>query len=472
MKLSPLRRRYRRKCNLEDFLPVDGTIRIPVSGSVPLSKAARYLMDSRDFQRLRGVRQLGPAHLVYPGATHTRFEHSLGTYSLSLRYVRALLAKDDFYHFPNSPTDMAKLLVASSLLHDIGHYPFSHLFEEIGSLPGLTLEKHEDRARQIILSSEIAKILKEYWGLDPELVTRAIKGDGLRDGFAVMSTALDSVLDLDKMDYLIRDSVHCGVDFGFALDTERFLCGLTVNRNNASIALSTKAQSYIPTLITVRNAMYSEVYWHKTVRAAGAMLKTLIYLLCERKALTQSELRSLLNSQDDIVSHRLYSLAKQLQDVRLQTLARPFLFRRRGLFKMVYVFSATNSKDKPQAMGFFKDILEEKRVDLSVCLRKAQALERIIRQCGTPLKSGDLLVEDTPVKPGHEAFELDNLQLFDERTHTFVGPSYDISMVDNHLRKSRRVFVFCNPSTAHLCTAFSTSDWEDIFLKTTTEPAR
>lgn len=455
--------RRRRNLTLADILTFDASIRIPVSGTIPFAAEVKRIIETPLFQRLRGVRQLGPTHFVYPGALHTRFEHSLGTYALSLRYVEAMLRQKEFCRFAEHPVDMARVLIASALLHDIGHYPFSHLIEEIGPLPHLIPNKHEDRAQTLILDSEIGAILKRHWEIDPMIVCKTIRGVELKGGFAVMASALSGVLDLDKMDYLVRDSIHCGVTFGNALDSNRFLTGLRIDVDNECICLSTKAESYIPTLITIRNLMYNEVYWHKTVRASGAMIKTLIFRLNESNELDKRELEQLFTSQDDRVAFRLDQLAAESRQAHLRSLSSPFVFNGRGLFKMIYVFGTSVANGKPRAKRFFESILTRSQVSLAECLHKAEALETAIRRLLPKIKAGDILVEDTPVKSGHEAFDLQNIRLMNERSGRFVKASYDIGAADDLLDNTRRVFVFCDPRRSAYCNALTHGQWENIF---------
>src|SRR5437870_5575485 len=105
------------------FGQFDAKIRLPVSGSVLVTKEVRGIIDTPEFQRLRGIRQLGPAFFVFPGANHTRFEHSLGTYSLALRYLERLLGFATFQSACEPLDETVKLTVLAALLHDIGHYP-------------------------------------------------------------------------------------------------------------------------------------------------------------------------------------------------------------------------------------------------------------------------------------------------------------------------------------------------------------
>lgn len=450
---------------LDKVLKFGGFVRIPVSGSVPLASEVRSILDTRAFQRLRGVRQLGPTHFVFPGAVHTRFEHSLGTYALSLRYVEALLKNKEFYQLGIEAHILAKVLIAGALLHDIGHYSFSHLVEEIGRLPNVTLARHEDRASAIIMGSEIKEILVNEWRLNPTMVCQVITGKGLRDGLAVIASALNSVLDFDKMDYLIRDSIHCGVNFGLALDREQFLGGLRVDIENSRICLLTKAESYVAALLTVRNLMYNEVYWHKTVRAAGAMVKVLIYRLCEIGVLTSESLGVLLHSTDDMASVQLSCLAKKSKKRQLITLAAPLVYQGRGLYKRVYAFGMAFADGKPIAQRLFSEILNITRdeTQLSTCVQIASSVEVAIRKFVPSIGRGDILVEVTPVRQGHDTFDVQKMRVFDERSGKHVAPSYDLEAADSLLDKCRRVFIFCQPDRSRYLKELTDTDWENVF---------
>ena len=155
------------------FGKFDSKLRIPVSGSVLLSKEIRAIIDTPQFQRLRGVRQLGPTIFVFPGANHTRFEHSLGAYFLALKYLEKLLSIPNFKSICEPIEDSIKLFTLSALLHDIGHYPYSHWIEEIEKFPnGMKLPTHEERAQEIICSGTIGEILHDEWRVDPKTLFR------------------------------------------------------------------------------------------------------------------------------------------------------------------------------------------------------------------------------------------------------------------------------------------------------------
>jgi uncharacterized protein len=204
-------------------------------------------------QRLRYVRQLGLAHLVYPGATHTRFEHALGTYHLASRTL-SLLNYDD------------PVVRAGMLLHDIGHYPFSHALEEIGA------PHHEDVGRALILDGVIADILTNTLGPDaPHQVCALIRGESTNPLRGLVASSLD----LDKIEYLNRDAFMCGVPYG-QIDVDRLIHAMIVVGDPPVLALREKGLAALESLLFAKYQMYRNVYWHHAVRSATAMYKRLV----------------------------------------------------------------------------------------------------------------------------------------------------------------------------------------------------
>jgi HD superfamily phosphohydrolase len=204
-------------------------------------------------QRLRYVRQLGLAHLVYPGATHTRFEHALGTYHLASRTLE-LLEQD------------APLVRAAMLLHDIGHYPFSHALEEIGA------PHHEDVARPLILDGPVAAILRAELGASaPEALFALIRGQSTNPLQGLVAGSLD----LDKIEYLKRDAFMCGVPYG-QIDVDRLIHAMVLVGDPPKVGLREKGLAALESLLFAKYQMYRNVYWHHAVRSATAMYKRLV----------------------------------------------------------------------------------------------------------------------------------------------------------------------------------------------------
>ncbi len=320
--LDKLQHRYLLSTKVDEFslrtsfIP---TLRIPTEIDVNTTKRVIEMIEGPYFQRLRNIRQIGPAHLVYPGAIHTRFEHSLGCYNNARRYLEVLLRQPRFSFAIEDESDVLAVLLAA-LLHDIGHYPFSHPVEDgwrivkgtKGDVPEL---RHEHLAKNIIFgtnlppnvikslgveNSQLAELIKKDWGVDPEMVCRLISGDELKnDKEALLSSIINGPIDADKMDYLERDSIHAGVPYGRYIDKNRFFASLTMNQTGNAICLTDKGRIAAETFIFCRYAMTSEVYWHHAVRAANAMIINAIKILIHDVGITNDELLEIFFLSDD-----------------------------------------------------------------------------------------------------------------------------------------------------------------------------
>src|SRR5207302_9756068 len=182
------------------------------------------LLGTPEFLRLDGIKQLGFVSRVWPGAKHSRFEHSLGVFALTRRALRALRPSLDATLRP-SPADL-DTVAAAALLHDVGHYPFSHAIEELGP-PVL---RHEEVGRDIVENGAVAAVLERDWGLDPRRVANLIEPrEPLGPVDALLVRLLSGTLDMDKLDYLPRDAKGCNVPYG-RVDTPRLLDALRIRR--------------------------------------------------------------------------------------------------------------------------------------------------------------------------------------------------------------------------------------------------
>src|SRR5438045_6154242 len=242
-------------------------IRDPLWNNIRVEPLALELIDTAAFQRLRYVRQLGLAFLVYPGATHSRFEHALGTYHLARR---ALTLFEEHPDFGSLPRDECTLVRVAALLHDVGHYPFSHALEEIGAL------HHEDVARPLITEGSVAALLSSRLGEDaPGKVFDLIRG---RSDSALQGLISGS-LDLDKIEYLKRDAFMCGVPYG-EIDVDRLTNSLVLiddpDTGRRSLGVQEKPLSALESLWFAKYQMYRNVYWQHAVRSATAMYKRLV----------------------------------------------------------------------------------------------------------------------------------------------------------------------------------------------------
>ena len=241
-------------------------IRDPLWNNIRVDPRALRLVDTPVFQRLRYVRQLGWAYLVYPGATHARFEHALGAYHLAGITLRRLEEEGALREVAD---DEPAIVRAALLLHDVGHYPFSHALEEIGA------PHHEDVARPLITSGEVAQVLREIAPDAPERILALVRGRSNSPLQGLVSGSLD----LDKIEYLRRDAFMCGVPYG-EIDVERLLNALTLavdpSMGRLAIAVREKGLSALESLLFAKYQMYRNVYWHHAVRSATSMYKRLV----------------------------------------------------------------------------------------------------------------------------------------------------------------------------------------------------
>src|SRR5687768_9343776 len=242
-------------------------IRDPLWNNIRVGPLTLRLIDTREFQRLRYVRQLGLAYLVYPGATHSRFEHALGTFHLARRALGLLEERDELR---NVTTEQRADVWVAALLHDIGHYPFSHALEEIGA------PHHEEIAQPILTTGTLATIIAEARGAGaPGRVHALIRGSSE----SPLQGLISGSLDLDKIEYLKRDALMCGVPYG-EVDVDRLTNSMVVvadpETGRKRIGVVEKALAAIESLLFAKYQMYRNVYWHHTVRSATAMYKRIV----------------------------------------------------------------------------------------------------------------------------------------------------------------------------------------------------
>ena len=199
------------------------TMRIPHGLSLPLTPRLQAAIDTPEMRRLARMGQLGLVSLVYPGAVHSRFEHSLGVFRLAVAFVDRLQADTTFAELVSS--EDASAFLAASLLHDVGHWPFCHPIEDmrLAEFP-----RHESFLRGILLGGELADVLRRDWGVAPERVASLVEGTAADPAGRLLASLLSGPVDVDKMDYLARDSLHAGVPYGRHFDEERLLASLCV----------------------------------------------------------------------------------------------------------------------------------------------------------------------------------------------------------------------------------------------------
>ncbi len=249
-------------------------VRIPPGDTVPLTPRVRSLLDTQPVRRLARISQLGLVSLVYPGAVHTRLEHSLGVYRLALEFLRRLRSDPRFA--AQVTENDAAAFVAAALLHDVGHWAYCHPLEDMG-LP--EIPTHESLVPDILAHNELAGVLMSEWELDPARVAALVTGTANDPAGRLLQSLLSGPVDVDKMDYLARDSLHAGVPYGSHFDRERLLASLCLDDSGGSLAITSKGRTAAELMVFARYVMFSEVYWHHAVRAATAMLQRAIWLV-------------------------------------------------------------------------------------------------------------------------------------------------------------------------------------------------
>ncbi|MGZ3642717.1 MAG: HD domain-containing protein [Ktedonobacteraceae bacterium] len=268
------------------LLPDDqptSTVRDSLYDLISLGPREEKLIGSVPFLRLQKIKQLGFVYRIWPGATHTRYEHSLGCYYLAVRALRSLLQRGDKGGLFGVSISSVQTLIVAALLHDIGHYPFSHTIEELG----YPIISHEKVGRSIIEKSEIATILERDYHLSPERVADFIDPPKIRALPAddqLLNSLLSGALDVDKLDYLPRDARACNVPYG-GVDVARLQLALRIHSNNHNqrrIVVTHKGISPLHSLLHARQEMFDNIYWHHTARAMQVMLMRSVHeaMLC------------------------------------------------------------------------------------------------------------------------------------------------------------------------------------------------
>ncbi|MFP3985160.1 MAG: HD domain-containing protein [Candidatus Bathyarchaeia archaeon] len=239
-----------------------GEIKDPVHGYVYVTKTQKDILDSFPMQRLHRLRQLAGAEYVYPGANHTRFEHSIGAMYLAQRLtensnVSQYLSKENML-----------MVHLAALLHDVGHGPFSHVFEHL--LEKFLDKTHEEMTVWVIEKSELVDILEKA-GYAAEVVAKLAIGALQDKEKAFMNQIIQSAVDVDKLDFIVRDTYHTGAKYG-NVDVFRLIHMLDVLDNN--LAVDAGALSTLESFILARIESFKSIYFHRVSRAAQIMLAT------------------------------------------------------------------------------------------------------------------------------------------------------------------------------------------------------
>lgn len=304
-------------------LPPVAEIRDPVHGYVKITEAERDVIDTPFVQRLRRIHQLAGAYMVYPGAVHTRFDHVTGAMHVAGEIAEALSLWVDL-----TPDQIQEIRLAA-LLHDVGHGPFSHTFEEV--LADKSSTTHEDISQRIIAETSIRDALNKH-GFSPKKMSDfAIGKQPAKPAF--MNEIIAGGLSADIMDYLLRDSYFTGVEYG-KVDVQRVIDSLRVA--DKQLALDNAGLYAFEALLLARYEMFKAVYFHRTVRSAELMLANSMKLADDALHLTDlSTIEDYLEMTDETVLHDLVTLdPSNAQQKEARQLA--IGFRDRRLVKCVF----------------------------------------------------------------------------------------------------------------------------------------
>lgn len=301
------------------------------------------LINTREFQRLRRIKQLGMSEMVFPGGNHSRFAHAIGVMHNARRFLERI------GKLATVTIEQRTAVLIAALLHDLGHGPFSHAFEKI------TGEDHESRTVEIITNTEtevnqvlrshdasLPELLRKFFEVDPESAPGPIP--------AYLVQVISSQLDADRFDYLLRDSHATGAEYG-RFDSRWIIQHLLIDEGKKRLYLSKKARTAAETYVFARYHMYRAVYFHKTTRAAEVMLKLLFQrfkmLLSENKNIVPNAPQTLIDAftsqgamplsdylqLDDYTVSEFFKACQAATDQQLSELATGILDRK--LYKAV-----------------------------------------------------------------------------------------------------------------------------------------
>ena len=319
----------------------------PIHDFIRLNSTEQQIIETPVFQRLRRIKPLSGAHLTYPGAQHTRFEHSLGVMHIAGMAGNSLSSKEQM---PTSDINDVRL---AALLHDIGHDPFSHLFEEV--LQKKKRITHEQIGKEIILKSEIGDIISK--AADKKKINRLAVGEGSKQ---FENEIISGALSADMMDYLLRDGYFTGAEHA-KIDHNRITNSFEVYKNK--LALQSSALVNFETMMISRFQMFKAVYFHKTVRAGEVMLLEAMSLADDYLGLSAMSVQDYVRQTDDTILEQLTSLPEDTSELRdAKKIADDYQDRK--LFKCVFekILSGKTSPGKNTLKQFKTDIAKKSKL--------------------------------------------------------------------------------------------------------------
>jgi HD superfamily phosphohydrolase len=375
-----------------------GEIKDPVHGYVYISEAEKNIIDTYPMQRLRRLRQLAGSEYVYPGANHTRFEHCVGVMYLAGKVLEnpnvSRLVEDE-------EAQVARL---AALLHDVGHGPFSHVFEHL--LVRKLDRTHEDITSWIVEKSEVADTLGKM-GYKPEEIGKLAVGKLHKPNRAFLDQIISSAVDADKQDFIVRDTYHTGAEYGF-IDVFRLIHALDVLGEN--LAVEVGALSALESFIIARIESFKSIYFHRVGRAAQIMLAIAMEKANEELGLTAFKTPEEYLAMDD---YTVWAAAKKCEKSKriIEDL------ERRRMLKCVYERTFYD-KDTMISNIFSRDAYRN------------QVQEEIAREAGVPEEAVIIDVPTVPSVPYHHSAITENMEIpVFSRTSTGAKTMYRMSEI-------------------------------------------
>lgn len=392
-----------------------GFIRLPVWGHIPLDNALKQTISHPTFLRLKGIKQLSFAHYVFPGATHTRFEHSIGVYHLAKQILQRLFANPLAQSLQTKSflfdERSAKLILASSLLHDVGHYPHAHLVENIAltSKNETVFKDHQDLTKKRLFEKRngfesLAEILEQDWKLNPNEVAAMITGKKK----LTFSKIISGTLDPDKMDYLMRDAHHCSVPYG-NIDIERLIESFVPDSRRKRFAITSKGIAPFESLMFAKYAMMRNVYWHHTVRTISTMLKRFIQDALDEEQLSPNDLQSIFYPNID----------ERVLDDLLDALPKP-LFPSANL-----LLGILERRPYKRAITLPIEPDEQRQFQIGVDAKRRKEIERALckflnKKFRLNLNGYEIIIDAPSAKSIFDYDDFSELQLYREKQNEFV----------------------------------------------------
>jgi HD superfamily phosphohydrolase len=443
------------------FRNTGGFIRMPVWGHIGLDRNLRRIISHPHFLRLKGVRQLSFVETVFAGAMHTRFEHCLGVFHLTKLILQNIVMN------PLTPKlstkkftidkDAVRTILASALLHDIGHYPHAHLVEDlqISSSGRVVFDHHQELASRFINENvkgfgSLREILESSWNVDADNVLALVAGDKKIKYAKLISGTLDP----DKMDYLIRDAHHCNVPYG-NIDIFRLIESFVIDAKHERFAITEKGIAPLESLMFAKYMMMRNVYWQHTVRIFSAMLKRFLQDAVDDGIFTPEQLQEIFYaSSDDRLLFELQSaLAGQSKSFKSRELLTALMQRTPHKRALTLAFRESGDavswgeedffvtvSDKPSSM--YQKLFE---LDRNARLRKEKEVaicELLNRKSGLSLAGHEVVIDAPPRKTIFEYKDFNELQVYTKSERDGKMQFRNFNAVGDSQFKSRFILEF------------------------------